>query len=112
MAAHTTFGWADQRNHRRHCPTAKGQIGGAALRPGYRLKLPDDAGRHLLGVTDGLYLMPHGMILNRPQTYRFAIATDLAFAFAFRALPGAPIGRLGCNAPVGFRFRVRATSTW
>jgi len=53
--------------------TAVGQISGASLRLTYRLRLPQEAGGHVLDVVDWLYLMPDGTILNRSQMRRFGI---------------------------------------
>jgi hypothetical protein len=52
---------------------ARGTISGATLRLSYRLRLPQDAGGHLLDVVDWLYLMPNGTVMNRSQMRRFGI---------------------------------------
>ncbi len=39
----------------------------------YRIRLPQDAGGHVLDVTDWMYLMPNGTILNRSQFRKFGI---------------------------------------
>ena len=39
----------------------------------YRLRLPDDAGGHVLNVVDWMYLLENGTILNRSQMRKFGI---------------------------------------
>ena len=39
----------------------------------YRIKLPDDAGGHVLSVTDWMYLLENGTILNRSQMRKFGV---------------------------------------
>lgn len=53
--------------------TGEGLIAGATLRLSYRLKLPEDAGGHVLDVIDWLYLMQDGTIMNRSQMGRFGV---------------------------------------
>ncbi|MBS8228515.1 DUF3833 domain-containing protein [Vannielia litorea] len=53
--------------------TAEGDLSGATLRLRYRLKLPEEAGGHALDVTDWLYLMPNGTVMNRSQMRRFGV---------------------------------------
>lgn len=50
-----------------------GQQTGSAVRLTYRLKLSDDAGGHVLNVTDWLYLMDNGNIMNRSEMRKFGI---------------------------------------
>ena len=52
---------------------AVGELSGATLRMRYRLRLAQDAGGHLLNVTDWLYLAPNGVILNRSEMRKFGI---------------------------------------
>lgn len=52
---------------------AEGELSGATLRLRYRLKLPQEAGGHALDVTDWLYLMPNGTVMNRSQMRRFGV---------------------------------------
>lgn len=52
---------------------ARGELSGATLRLCYRLRLPADAGGHVLDVVDWLYLMPNGMLMNRSQMRRFGV---------------------------------------
>ena len=42
--------------------TAQGEVSGATIRMTYRLRLPEDAGGHVLSVTDWLYLCDNGVI--------------------------------------------------
>lgn len=51
----------------------EGRISGATLRLAYRLRLPKEAGGHVLDVIDWLYLMPDGTIMNRSQMRRFGL---------------------------------------
>ncbi|MCB1490434.1 MAG: DUF3833 domain-containing protein [Rhodobiaceae bacterium] len=53
--------------------TAKGQISGATLSLSYRLRLPKEAGGHVLDVIDWLYLMPDGTLMNRSRMHRFGL---------------------------------------
>ncbi|MFC2967599.1 DUF3833 family protein [Acidimangrovimonas pyrenivorans] len=51
----------------------RGVIRGATLHLRYRLRLPKEAGGHVLDVTDWLYLMPNGTVMNRSQMRRFGV---------------------------------------
>ncbi|KAB6715757.1 MULTISPECIES: DUF3833 family protein [Roseobacteraceae] len=53
--------------------TATGQLSGATLSMRYKIKLEDDAGGHVLDVTDWLYLAPNGVIVNRSEMRKFGI---------------------------------------
>jgi uncharacterized protein DUF3833 len=53
--------------------TARGEQSGATVRMDYRLRLPKDAGGHVLSVTDWMYLMDNGVILNRSEMRKFGI---------------------------------------
>lgn len=46
---------------------------GPAVRLDYRLRLPKQAGGHVLAVTDWMYLTPTGAIVNRSQFRKFGI---------------------------------------
>jgi hypothetical protein len=46
---------------------------GSALRLNYNIRLPKEAGGHVLGVTDWMYLTPNGTIVNRSQFRKFGI---------------------------------------
>ena len=46
---------------------------GPACKMNYRIRLPADAGGHVLDVTDWMYLMPNGTIMNRSQFRKFGI---------------------------------------
>jgi len=48
------------------------QQGSAALLS-YRIRLPKEAGGHVLTVTDWMYLAPNGVIVNRSQFRKFGI---------------------------------------
>jgi DNA/RNA endonuclease G (NUC1) len=39
----------------------------------YKIKLTEDAGGHVLNVTDWMYLAPNGAIVNRSQFRKFGI---------------------------------------
>ncbi|MGV6812955.1 MAG: DUF3833 family protein [Brevirhabdus sp.] len=53
--------------------TATGQQVGSTVRMKYRIKLDEDAGGHVLDVTDWLYLMENGSIMNRSEMRKFGI---------------------------------------
>ena len=46
---------------------------GSAVRLNYRIKLPDEAGGHVLDVIDWMYLIGPGKIVNRSQFRKFGI---------------------------------------
>lgn len=50
-----------------------GRMEGPALRLDYRIRLPEDASGHVLSVTDWMYLMENGTIMNRSQFRKFGI---------------------------------------
>lgn len=52
---------------------APGQQMGSAASLTYRIRLPEDAGGHVLDVTDWMYLMENGTILNRSEMRKFGI---------------------------------------
>ena len=53
--------------------TAQGEQSGATVRMKYRLRLPKDAGGHVLNVTDWLYLGDGGVLTNRSEMRKFGI---------------------------------------
>ncbi|SEK78300.1 DUF3833 family protein [Roseovarius nanhaiticus] len=52
---------------------AKGQLSGASLMLRYRIRLPAEAGGHVLSVTDWMYALPGGTIVNRSQFRKYGI---------------------------------------
>ncbi|MDZ4096795.1 MAG: DUF3833 family protein, partial [Paracoccaceae bacterium] len=50
-----------------------GQVAGPGVMLKYRIKLDKSAGGHVLDVTDWMYLMENGTILNRSQFRKFGI---------------------------------------
>ena len=50
-----------------------GQQKGSAMMLKYKIKLTEDAGGHVLDVTDWMYLAPNGVIVNRSQFRKFGI---------------------------------------
>ncbi|KEP68900.1 hypothetical protein DL1_07955 [Thioclava dalianensis] len=60
--------------------TARMEQRGNALEMHYRLRLPEDAGGHVLDVTDWIYQMPDGTLLNRSQMRKFGIKVAELFA--------------------------------
>lgn len=50
-----------------------GQQSGSAVRLQYNIRLPEDAGGHVLKVTDWMYLTPDGHIVNRSIFRKFGI---------------------------------------
>lgn len=53
--------------------TAHGQQSGCTARLTYRIRLEPDAGGHVLDVTDWLYLLDDGTILNRSELRKFGL---------------------------------------
>ncbi|KUP90702.1 DUF3833 domain-containing protein [Tritonibacter horizontis] len=53
--------------------TGHGQQSGATVRLSYRIRLQEDAGGHVLDVTDWMYLMENGTIMNRSELRKFGI---------------------------------------
>ncbi len=50
-----------------------GQQSGASLRLRYNIRLPEEAGGHVLNVTDWMYVTPAGVVVNRSQFRKFGI---------------------------------------
>lgn len=53
--------------------SAQGMQSGNTVRMSYRIRLPEDAGGHVLDVTDWLYLMENGTIMNRSQMFKYGL---------------------------------------
>ncbi|WP_172326958.1 DUF3833 domain-containing protein [Mangrovicoccus sp. HB161399] len=53
--------------------TGRGRQSGPALCLHYRLRLPETSGGHVLNVTDWMYVMENGSIVNRSQFRKFGI---------------------------------------
>ena len=53
--------------------SAQGIQRGSSVRMTYKIRLPKEAGGHVLNVTDWLYLMDNGAIINRSQMRKFGI---------------------------------------
>lgn len=51
----------------------QGEQSGPTVQLRYRIKLPEDAGGHVLDTTDWMYLAPNGTIVNRSQFRKFGI---------------------------------------
>ncbi|PJF08629.1 DUF3833 domain-containing protein [Pseudorhodobacter sp. MZDSW-24AT] len=64
-----------------------GQAEGPAVQMRYRIKLDADAGGHELDVTDWMYLMENGTILNRSQFTKFGV-TVAELVATMRKVPG------------------------
>ncbi|NNE50785.1 MAG: DUF3833 family protein [Sulfitobacter sp.] len=58
----------------------KGKVAGSSVQMLYRIRLPDDAGGHVLDTVDWMYLTPDGTIVNRSQfrKYGFKVAELVA----------------------------------
>jgi len=52
---------------------AQGQQSGATVRMTYRLKLDEDAGGHVLDVTDWMYLLEDGSIMNKSEMRKYGV---------------------------------------
>ncbi|MEO1138505.1 MAG: DUF3833 family protein [Pseudomonadota bacterium] len=50
-----------------------GQQSGSSVKLNYNIRLPKEAGGHVLSVVDWMYLTPHGTIVNRSQFRKFGI---------------------------------------
>lgn len=53
--------------------TGQGQQMGSAVKLTYRIKLTEEAGGHVLDVTDWMYMTSNGNIMNRSQFRKFGI---------------------------------------
>lgn len=51
----------------------RGRQMGSAVRLTYRIRLDDEAGGHVLDVTDWMYLMENGVVMNRSEFRKFGI---------------------------------------
>jgi hypothetical protein len=51
----------------------EGVQSGSTVELRYRLRLPEDAGGHVLSAVDWMYLTPEGVIVNRSQFRKFGI---------------------------------------
>lgn len=49
----------------------RGRLAGPAVQMRYAIRLPEDAGGHLLDTVDWMYLTPDGTIVNRSQFRKF-----------------------------------------
>lgn len=67
--------------------TASGRAEGSAVVLRYRIKLAPEAGSHVLDVTDWMYLMENGTIMNRSQFTKFGIKVAELVA-TMRSVPG------------------------
>ena len=50
-----------------------GRMAGSAVQLKYRIRLPEDAGGHVLDTVDWMYLAPNGTVMNRSQFRKFGI---------------------------------------
>lgn len=50
-----------------------GRQSGSAVQLNYRIRLPKDAGGHVLDTVDWMYLAPNGVIMNRSQFRKYGI---------------------------------------
>lgn len=53
--------------------TGHGAQAGPAVQLNYKIRLPEDAGGHVLAVTDWMYLMENGTLINRSQFRKFGL---------------------------------------
>lgn len=53
--------------------TGSGQQSGPSAQLTYRIRLPEEAGGHVLSVVDWMYLTPNGTVVNRSQFRKFGI---------------------------------------
>ena len=59
---------------------AEGRQSGSTIRMTYRIRLPEEAGGHVLDVIDWMYLVENGSILNRSEFRKFGIKAAELFA--------------------------------
>lgn len=50
-----------------------GQMCGSAVQLNYTIRMPEDAGGHVLDTVDWMYLAPNGTIINRSQFRKFGV---------------------------------------
>lgn len=50
-----------------------GRAQGCAFQMNYKIRLPEDAGGHVLNVVDWMYLVDNGTILNRSQMRKYGV---------------------------------------
>ena len=67
----------------------QGLQSGSAVRLFYRLHLAEDAGGHVLNVTDWMYLLSDGTIMNRSEMRKFGIKVGELIATMRKAPVGA-----------------------
>lgn len=53
--------------------TGRGHQSGSSVYLNYKLQLPEESGGHILDVTDWMYLMENGTIMNRSQMRKFGL---------------------------------------
>ncbi|ABV92119.1 conserved hypothetical protein [Dinoroseobacter shibae DFL 12 = DSM 16493] len=70
-----------------------GRQTGASVLLNYRIRLTEDAGGHVLDVTDWMYLMENGAIINRSQFRKFGLPVAELVA-TMRRKPDAKLARL------------------
>lgn len=66
---------------------AKGEISGSTAVMYYRIVLPPSAGGHVLDVTDWLYLVENGTIINRSELRKYGIKVAELVATMRRVTP-------------------------
>jgi hypothetical protein len=71
--------------------TGTGQVEGASVLMRYRLRLPPQAGGHVLDVTDWMYLLENGTVMNRSQFTKFGLTVAELVATIRPAAPGAQV---------------------
>jgi hypothetical protein len=69
-----------------------GRVEGPGVMLRYRIRLTPEAGGHILDVTDWMYLMENGTIINRSQFRKFGIKVAELVA-TMRRVPAADLGR-------------------
>ena len=64
-----------------------GTQSGPTVQLNYRIKMPEEAGGHELDVTDWMYLVENGTIINRSQFRKFGIKVSELVATMRKANP-------------------------
>lgn len=68
---------------------AEGRISGSTICLNYRIRLTKEAGGHVLDVTDWMYLLENGTIINRSQMRKFGLTVAELVATMRPAEPAA-----------------------
>ncbi len=74
----------------------EGRQSGPTVRLNYRIRLPEASGGHVLDVTDWMYLLENGAIINRSEFRKFGIPVAELVA-TLRPAPAAQMGQVAAE---------------